>query len=172
MRPSAPTLSHARRIAKATTGFLWRREWHTTPKLGGYAVANRIPPSTSPSKEFVQSPREVFGCLIQCKTNHGYTGEFRRRFFPGEDITCPCGEEVQTREHIITRCPNTRRGKRKATKTVKRPLAPHNPWHQRWHPRSHLVPTEINGLHSLMMLTIRCAPRNKHTMTGVRSKTI
>jgi hypothetical protein len=76
----------------------------STAKTGGYATANRIIPSTSPSHIFCNTSREVFGRLTQCRTNHGYTGEFRRRFLLQEDFRCPCGEEVQTREHIITQC--------------------------------------------------------------------
>jgi ribonuclease HI len=102
--PVSHTIARARRKTKAATGIAWRKEWRTSPKLGGYATANRIPPSTSPSKAFCKTPREVFGRLIQCRTNHSYTGEFRRRFFPQEDLSCPCGEEFQTREHIIVHC--------------------------------------------------------------------
>ena len=99
------TLSRARRLAKAATTNAWRKAWKQTPKLGGYAMANGIPPSISPSKHFSSTQREVFGRLIQCRTNHSYTGEFRHRFFPEEDFSCPCGEEFQTREHILIHCP-------------------------------------------------------------------
>ena len=102
--PNSYSLSRAQRKAKATTGILWRKEWRSTPKLGGYATANRIPPSTSPTNAFSRTPREVFGRLIQCRTNHNYTGEYRRRFLPLEEFACPCGEEIQTREHIIVHC--------------------------------------------------------------------
>jgi ribonuclease HI len=98
------TLSRARRKAKAASNTTWRKEWCNTPKLGGYAMANQIPPSTSPTKTFCKTPREVFGRLIQCRTNHGYTGEYRRRFFPQEDTSCPCGVEFQSREHIVAHC--------------------------------------------------------------------
>ena len=68
-------------------------------------MANGIPPSISPSKHFSSMQREVFGCLIQCRTNHSYTGEFCHRFFPEEDFSCPCSKEFQTREHILVHCP-------------------------------------------------------------------
>jgi hypothetical protein len=45
--------------------------------------------------------REVFGRLLQCRTGHGYTGEFYSRFVPDENVDCLCGEPLQTREHII-----------------------------------------------------------------------
>jgi ribonuclease HI len=98
------TLAQARQSAKAAANTMWCKEWRETPKLGGYATANSIPPSTSPTKTFRKTPREVFGHLIQCRTNHGYTGEYQRRFLPQEDPSCPCGEEFQSREHIIVHC--------------------------------------------------------------------
>lgn len=36
---------------------------------------------------------------------HSNTGEFRWRFFPDKDQDCPCGEEFQSREHILIHCP-------------------------------------------------------------------
>jgi hypothetical protein len=53
------------------------------------------------TKRFRDNPREVFGRLIQCRTAHAYTGEYRRRFHLNDDHDCPCGEELQTRDHII-----------------------------------------------------------------------
>ncbi|KAH6866136.1 hypothetical protein BKA70DRAFT_1072889, partial [Coprinopsis sp. MPI-PUGE-AT-0042] len=51
------------------------------------------------------SRRELFGRVVQTRTGHGYTGEFRRRFFPNESFMCPCGDgSVETREHILTAC--------------------------------------------------------------------
>ena len=46
----------------------------------------------------------MFGTLTQCRTGHIYTGEFYRRFVPDESSDCPCGEPLQTREHIIRDC--------------------------------------------------------------------
>jgi ribonuclease HI len=115
------TVAHARKIARARTGFEWRREWKKKQKTGGYAPANRIPPITKPSKTFKETPREVFGRLIQCKSNHGYTGEYRRRFHRDEDLGCPCGEIYQTREHILAHCRlhEAERGKlRKASRDI------------------------------------------------------
>ncbi|KAH9477900.1 hypothetical protein JR316_0010132 [Psilocybe cubensis] len=51
-------------------------------------------------------PRELFGCIIQCHTNHGYIGSFRQRFKLQGEISCPCGEaDIQTQEHILRECP-------------------------------------------------------------------
>ena len=113
--------SRARRYARATAMKAWQKEWRHKEKSGGYATANRIPPSTLPSQVFRNTPREVFGWLIQCKTNHGYTGEFKRRFLPQEEHSCPCGEEFQTREHVIAHC-TLHEEKRDALRKVSRDL--------------------------------------------------
>jgi hypothetical protein len=63
----------------------------------------------------------TFSCLIQCRTNHGYTGEYRRRFLPQEDPSCPCSKEFQSREHIIVHCTlheHTRRRLRKVSRDI------------------------------------------------------
>ena len=49
--------------------------------------------------------REIFGCLIQCRTSHSYFKDYY--WFPvsSESISCPCEEEIQTCKHIIDICP-------------------------------------------------------------------
>ncbi len=79
--------------------------WKNTPKTGGFAVSNTLQPTLRLTKRFLNTAHETFGRLIQCRTGHAYTGEFRRRFFPEKDEDCPCGEEYQTREHILIHCP-------------------------------------------------------------------
>lgn len=38
-------------------------------------------------------------------TNHAPTGEYRLRFFPKEDFSCPCGQyPIETRHHILHEC--------------------------------------------------------------------
>jgi len=38
-------------------------------------------------------------------TNHAPTGEYRLRFFPREDFSCPCGQyPIETRYHILHEC--------------------------------------------------------------------
>ena len=58
------------------------------------------------TKRFQDNPREVFGRLIQCRTAHAYTGEYRRRFHLNDEHECPCGEQIQTRDHIVQDCLN------------------------------------------------------------------
>jgi len=68
--------------------------------------SNRIPPSLNPTKHFValKDQREVFGRLVQCRTGHAYTREFHKQFFPEKSTNCKCGEDLQTRKHIIQEC--------------------------------------------------------------------
>ena len=89
-----------------TKPFVWTRDWQRTPKKGRFAISNRIPPSLNPTKHFTElkDQREVLGRLVQCRTGHAYTGEFRRQFFLGESVNCACGEDLQTREHILRMC--------------------------------------------------------------------
>ena len=47
----------------------------------------------------------MFGRLIQCRTGHGFFGEYYNRFVPSESVDCKCGEPYQTREHLLCECP-------------------------------------------------------------------
>jgi hypothetical protein len=96
---------HALRRTKEKLKRDWVKEWHSRPLGGSFDPANRFPPSLSPTERFRQTPREVFGRLIQCRTGHGYIGEYYSRFVPAEDVDCPCGETFQTREHLLRECP-------------------------------------------------------------------
>ncbi|KIK22550.1 hypothetical protein PISMIDRAFT_59211, partial [Pisolithus microcarpus 441] len=49
--------------------------------------------------------RKTYGRLLQCRTRHAFLGEYHSTFVPTEDPSCPCGEPIQTRQHIITSCP-------------------------------------------------------------------
>ncbi|KAF5317465.1 hypothetical protein D9758_018045 [Tetrapyrgos nigripes] len=49
--------------------------------------------------------REVFGRITQCRTGHGFIGEYYKRFIPDENVDCHCGEALQTRDHILCSCP-------------------------------------------------------------------
>ncbi|PPQ89284.1 hypothetical protein CVT25_000876 [Psilocybe cyanescens] len=110
--PIGVTRANALKRAKARTLKSWTREWSRTPKSGGFAPANRIPPSLrfpTPTLKHVlklKKSRELFGRIIQCRMNHGYTGQFQRRFNLRGETRCPCGEgEIETREHILCHCP-------------------------------------------------------------------
>lgn len=116
--PINTTRTNALRRAKAITTKLWTQEWKKSALSGRFAIANRFPPSLSPSRRFtsLKNNRELFGRTVQCRTGHGYTGEFRRDFKLEGPYSCPCGEPLETREHIIRECPRYNAHRRHLTK--------------------------------------------------------
>jgi ribonuclease HI len=107
--PFSATRSNTLRRAKTSILKLWTKEWKKQPLAGRYAVSNRFLPSLRPTPHLTQLKynRELFGRLIQCRTGHGYTGEFRQTFLPhlNEPTSCPCDNVThQTREHILREC--------------------------------------------------------------------
>ncbi|KAF9443923.1 hypothetical protein P691DRAFT_631726, partial [Macrolepiota fuliginosa MF-IS2] len=80
--------------------------WEAQPQTGKYVAADRISPSLQPTAYFrgLQDQRELFGRLLQFRTGHGYFGNFYYSHVTTEN-TCPRGEYLQTREHIIRACP-------------------------------------------------------------------
>ena len=108
--PFSTTRSNAKRRSKSTVVKMWQKDWKNTPKTGRYAIANRITPSLNPTKHFQQlrCKREIFGRVLQCRTGHAYTGEFRQTFLPSspDPTHCSCDEEIlETRTHILLDCP-------------------------------------------------------------------
>ena len=108
--PFSTTRSNAKRRSKSAIVKLWQKEWRSTPKTGRYAIANRIQPSLNPTKHFqlLKDQREIFGRVLQCRTGHAYTGEFRQFFLPlsPDPTSCPCDNEtLETRTHILVDCP-------------------------------------------------------------------
>ncbi|KAF7373478.1 Reverse transcriptase from mobile element jockey protein [Mycena sanguinolenta] len=101
------TRSYALRKSKERVLKVWKKEWKKSPKTGHYAIANRFPPALKPTKHFkeLSGKREVFGRLMQCRTGHGFFGEYYNRFVFSESVDCECGEAFQTREHLLCECP-------------------------------------------------------------------
>ena len=105
---SEPTITHNIRHAHEHLKRDWTTLWrNSSPQQGSWATANRISPSLCPTPHFLglADKRELFGRLLQCRTGHSYSGEYYHRFVPSADPACPCGEPIQTREHIIQVCP-------------------------------------------------------------------
>ncbi|KAI6158973.1 hypothetical protein EDD17DRAFT_1487346, partial [Pisolithus thermaeus] len=85
----------------------WTTQWHNTIKENSsFSPTDCLPPSLRPHKHFWDTNHRTFGCLIQCRTGHAFLGEYYSTFIPAESPSCPCGEPIQTREHIIASCPN------------------------------------------------------------------
>ena len=84
----------------------WKWIWRNWPQNGWYGPANHIPPSLQSIPHFkaLHNQREIFGCLIQCRTGHGYFGDYYWSTVSSESIFCPCEEEIQTYKHIIDMC--------------------------------------------------------------------
>ncbi|KZV89363.1 hypothetical protein EXIGLDRAFT_589384, partial [Exidia glandulosa HHB12029] len=40
-----------------------------------------------------------------CRTGHCFQGAYYKTFVPSENVDCPCGERLQTREHSLRECP-------------------------------------------------------------------
>ncbi|KAF5319459.1 hypothetical protein D9619_008774 [Psilocybe cf. subviscida] len=106
--PISTSRTNALRRSTLATQKEWTREWKCSEKQSWFAIADRFQPSLKPTKraKHLKNRREIFGRLVQARTGHAYTGEFRRRFFPGEPFRCPCDNQtIETREHIIISCP-------------------------------------------------------------------
>jgi len=105
------TYSHLKHRARMRAQLLWRKQWaRNSPKEGGFASADVVPPSIAPNAIFRSTPRELFGRAVQTLTGHGFTGKYYQRFVPTESPWCTCSDEVtdpilQTRQHIICDCP-------------------------------------------------------------------
>ena len=84
----------------------WTAEWHKQlQRPSAFLQANRLPPSLNPHEHFTHTPRVTYGRLIQCRTGHAFLGEYYNKHVPTEDRSCPCGEPIQTRDHILASCP-------------------------------------------------------------------
>ncbi|KNZ73242.1 hypothetical protein J132_08010 [Termitomyces sp. J132] len=97
-------MTNAKRRAKERALEGWRNEWQKTPPTGGFAVANRLPPRWKLREHVTDTPREVFGRMTQCRTKHTFIGEYYAKFVPNKKTDCPCGIQLQMREHIIQEC--------------------------------------------------------------------
>ena len=52
--------------------------------------------------------RLTHSTLYRFMTGHAFTGEYTQRFYPlhtQDQIACPCGEPIQTVEHVLLQCP-------------------------------------------------------------------
>lgn len=98
------TLVHARRELRTRIIEKWKTEWNAHEPEGGFAPADRLPPSLTPSAHFKQLPRRIYSLIVQCRTRHAFIGEYYSNFVPTEDTACQCGVDFQTRRHILQEC--------------------------------------------------------------------
>jgi len=92
------TLANLFRQIRDSMKLEWVSEWASKPMTVRYAIADRIPPSSTGSHAFRTLNRHILGVITQARTGHG--GEYYQTHNIQEPTTCPCNEELQTREHI------------------------------------------------------------------------
>ncbi|KZT68066.1 hypothetical protein DAEQUDRAFT_728339 [Daedalea quercina L-15889] len=68
-------------------------------------TANRLPPKDKPRKHCRELKKITFGRVIQCRTGHGYFGEYYPYHVPSDSNDCSCGAPLRTCSHIIKDCP-------------------------------------------------------------------
>jgi ribonuclease HI len=101
------TITWAREKAKRRALKAWRSEWTALPHTNQAAVALRHSLPTlrlNKSLREMDASRDVQSRVIQVITGHGHIGDYYARFVPAEPTSCPCGEPIQTREHILADC--------------------------------------------------------------------
>lgn len=99
------TFTHHRRKVRADLTANWNDYWLSKPRPESkFAVADRIAPSLKGSKSFKKMERKEYGLVTQVRTGHGYYGDYYRGIGKPEMAGCPCGEEIQTRQHILAEC--------------------------------------------------------------------
>jgi len=98
------TLTNLHRQLRNNMRLEWVHEWATKPLTGRYAIADRTPPTLAGSHAFRTLERHTLAVVTQARAGHGYFGEYYQTHNIQESTACPCGEELQTREHIVFEC--------------------------------------------------------------------
>jgi ribonuclease HI len=104
------TLTWAKEQAKKLVEKHWTLAWrhrtnHSTS--AGDAVYGR-PPSrriTKSTSYFMYADRRWGARMVQTLTGHRWYGGYYQRFNINDTHACPCGEDLQSREHILEDCP-------------------------------------------------------------------
>jgi hypothetical protein len=98
------TLCHRNRLIREKTLEDWREIWADMPRASLYHISDRLPPTFSFTWQIKHLPRRLCALVLHCRTGHGSFGEYFARRVPDEDVNCPCGVLLQTREHILQSC--------------------------------------------------------------------
>ena len=109
--------------AKRAVIATWEGRYYSNPRSSmAFKTALRSPPDGKAHHTFnIKKPTEhngdrdkvkfsrlTYSTLLRFITGHAFTGEYTKRFYPRhtrEQIACPCGEALQTIEHVLTECP-------------------------------------------------------------------
>jgi ribonuclease HI len=117
------TIKSQKKTTKDAAIAKWTERWHELPRTSlAYRTALTSPPDGKPHATFQPRPPQTRGedngtakpfsrlthsTLYRFITGHAFTGEYTQRFFPPhtpDQVACPCGERVQTVEHILLEC--------------------------------------------------------------------
>ena len=100
------SLSHEKAQSRQHLITAWTTEWRKQlQRPSSFLQANRFAPALKPHEHFTHTRRNIYGRLIQCRTGHAFMGEYYNKHVPTEDRSCPCGELLQSRDHILATCP-------------------------------------------------------------------
>jgi hypothetical protein len=83
----------------------WIHRWQNRPitHRSDFHTADRIPPTTRPTRRFKTLDRKLFSRSIQCRTGHAHIGSYYEYFNIEEPYRCSCGA-FETRNHIMLDC--------------------------------------------------------------------
>lgn len=106
--PEAPHTSFAIARSKATATVY--NEWREIGNLGHDFIPNATlrtiaAGAKGPILPLTGSDNLLTACLTRAILNYAPIGEYRRRFFPHENQQCPSCHVLQTRRHILSKCP-------------------------------------------------------------------
>ena len=142
----AQSIKKQKQTAKEQAITAWAMKWHLAPRTSlAYRTALRTPPdgrthhTFHPEREINKRPEQAQGekklvkfsrlthaTFYRLVTGHAFIGEYTQRFYPPhtqEQIACPCGELVQTVEHVLLHCPRYTDARRKHLSFSGRPRA-------------------------------------------------
>jgi hypothetical protein len=125
------TINGQKKKTRETAIAAWAERWHQAPRSSlAYKIALTRPPDGRPHPTFLARQEAVkFSRLTLCTlyrviTGHAFTGSYMQRFLPQhtrEQVACPCGEPVQTIEHVLLDCPIHTAARRKHLTASGRP---------------------------------------------------
>ena len=123
-----PSVNKLKETARSNATAAWAEKWHLAPRTSlAYRTALRAPPdgrahhTFHPEHRINKQPEQLRGekkltkfsrlthsTFYRFVTGHAFTGEYTMRFYPKhtqDQLACPCGEPVQTVEHVLLHCP-------------------------------------------------------------------
>jgi ribonuclease HI len=107
LRPGYKTAAFAGNMSRRDLRDSWHRVWEADAnrhRRSDFSIANKMPPSTNPSKRLRELDRKTFSRVFQCRTGHAHIGSYYKYFEIQEPKTCACGAMLQTRKHILLEC--------------------------------------------------------------------